>query len=242
MLTGLSISAIILTFCSDATRRALTQWWCGSLLKCFNIKVNVFGSQPTKQTESTMFIANHISWSDIHAINSVIPVRFIAKLEIKSWPIFGYLVSKSGTLFINRSIRKDAARIVDITAESLQSQDNVCLFPEGTTTEGTEILPFKSSIIQAAIKAEASLWPILVYYPKPDGSPNIKMAFAGETTMVESMRDILNIRNPEVSLHFLSPINCKGQNRQAASKLAFEAINQQFNAVMNKASVSHAAK
>jgi 1-acyl-sn-glycerol-3-phosphate acyltransferase len=176
-----------------------------------------------------MFVANHVSWTDIHIINSVVPVRFIAKIEIQSWPIFGYLVSKSGTLFINRSIRKDAARIVEITATSLKNQDNVCLFPEGTTTEGNEVLPFKSSIIQAAVNANATLWPVVIYYPLPNKSPNIKMAFAGETSMLESMLQILNMRNPMVTLHFLRPIDCNGHTRQSVSNLAFEQIKTQFN-------------
>ena len=84
-----------------------------------------------------MFVANHISWSDIHALNSVIPVRFIAKSDIKSWPIFGYLVRKSNTIFVERGKRQEAGRIVDLTKESLSAGDNVCFFPEGTTTDGT---------------------------------------------------------------------------------------------------------
>lgn len=171
-----------------------------------------------------MFVGNHISWTDIHAINSTIPVRFIAKIEIQSWPVFGYLVSKSGTLFINRSIRKDAARIVDMTTESLLAGDNVCLFPEGTTTDGTHTLPFKSSIVQAAVNANASIWPVAIHYPLPDKRPNTLMAFAGETNMMESMAHILNMKNPVVELHFLAPVACAGQTRQSATQAAFDAI------------------
>jgi 1-acyl-sn-glycerol-3-phosphate acyltransferase len=175
-----------------------------------------------------MFVANHISWTDIHSLNSIVPVRFIAKIEIKSWPIFGYLVSKSGTLFINRSIRKDATRIVDMTTESLKEQDNVCLFPEGTTTDGTHTLAFKSSIIQAAIDANATIWPVAIYYPLPDGKPNINMAFAGETTMLESMKMILRMRSPVVELYFLDPISCSGHTRQSVTNLAYQAIIHQL--------------
>jgi 1-acyl-sn-glycerol-3-phosphate acyltransferase len=171
-----------------------------------------------------MFVGNHISWSDIHAINSIIPVRFIAKIEIQSWPIFGYLVSKSGTLFINRSIRKDAARIVDMTTDSLSEGDNVCLFPEGTTTDGTHTLPFKSSIVQAAVNAQAHIWPVTIHYPLPNKKPNVLMAFAGETNMVESMTEILKMQNPVVELHFLTPISCAGHNRQSATQAAYDAI------------------
>jgi len=232
-LQGITIAAFIFPFANRSLRLRLTRTWCKSLLNCFNIKVKTYGDLPDDRTKKTMFIANHISWSDIHAINSIIPVRFIAKVEIKSWPIFGYLVSKSGTLFINRSIRRDAARIVDITAESLKAEDNVCFFPEGTTTEGTNMLPFKSSITQSAIDAEAYIWPVAVYYPLPDRKPNINMAFAGETTMLESMNAMFNIKDPVVELHFLPPIPCRNETRHSATQYAYETISEKFNSLLS---------
>ena len=227
-LVGLVIAAGVLPFINTQQRGRIIRWWCRILLNCFNIQVATFGSLPDPTTNKTMFVANHISWSDIHALNSIIPVRFIAKLEIKSWPVFGYLVTKSGTLFINRTIRRDAARIVEMTKDSLAQQENVCFFPEGTTTDGTHVLPFKSSIVQAAVDAEASIWPVAIYYPTTGGEPNLKMAFAGETTMIESMDQILRIKYPVVELHFLTPIACKGQTRQSVTHLAREAIVAKF--------------
>lgn len=227
-LVGLAIAAGVLPLVNAHQRGRVIRWWCRRLLSCFNIKVKVFGTPPDHTTQRTMFVANHISWSDIHALNSIIPVRFIAKLEIKSWPVFGYLVTKSGTLFINRTIRKDAARIVEMTTDSLKQSENVCFFPEGTTTDGTHVMPFKSSIIQAAIDANASLWPLTIYYPTTDGQPNLTMAYAGETTMIESMDQILRLRYPVVELHFLEPIACAGQTRQVVSHHAREAIVAKF--------------
>ncbi len=154
-----------------------------------------------------MFVANHISWSDIHALNGLIPLRFIAKSEIKNWPIFGYLVSKANTLFIDRNKRQDAKRTIDIAQKSLQAGDNLCFFPEGTTTDGTEIRPFKSSLIQAGILAAATVWPVAIRYPNADGSINTQVAYAGETTLAESMQQILLQKQPIVELHFLTPIS-----------------------------------
>lgn len=223
-LLGLTIAAAVLPLVSATRRGYIVRWWCQSLLRCFNIQVRVSGVRPNHATHRTMFVANHISWSDIHALNSIIPVRFIAKLEIRTWPVFGYLVTKSGTLFINRTIRKDAARIVEITAESLKNSENVCFFPEGTTTDGTHMLPFKSSIVQAAIDAQATLWPIAIYYPQPNRAPNLTMAYAGETSMIESMDQILRLKHPVVELHFLTPISCVGHTRQHVTQLAHQAI------------------
>lgn len=154
-----------------------------------------------------MFVANHITWSDIHALNGLVSLRFIAKSEIKNWPVFGYLVSRANTLFIDRNKRQDAKRTIEIAQKSLQAGDNLCFFPEGTTTDGTEIRPFKSSLIQAAILADATVWPVAIRYPNTDGSINTKIAYAGETTLIESMQQVLSQKQPIVELHFLAPIS-----------------------------------
>jgi 1-acyl-sn-glycerol-3-phosphate acyltransferase len=153
-----------------------------------------------------MFVANHISWTDIHALNSLIALRFVAKSEIRSWPVIGYLTYKANALFIDRAKRQDAGRIVNTAADSLQSGDNLCFFPEGTTTDGTEIKRFKSSLIQAAIESNATIRPVAIRYPTPSGAANIGLAYAGETTMLESMLQILSQKNPVVELFFLAPI------------------------------------
>lgn len=165
-----------------------------------------------------MVVANHISWVDIHALNSIVPLRFIAKAEISQWPVFGYLAKKSNALFIDRDKRQHAARIVNMTSKRLMEGDNLCIFPEGTTTDGTDLMPFKSSILQAAIHANATIHPVAIRYPCLDGSTNISMAYAGETTMKESMQQILLQKNPVVELHFLAPIITAGLSEGAKDR------------------------
>lgn len=194
------------------------------MLRAFNIKVVTYGEQPSPDIQGVMFVANHISWSDIHALNSLIPLRFIAKSDIKSWPVFGYLVTKANTLFIDRNKRQDAGRIVEITAESLMAGDNLCFFPEGTTTEGALVLPFKGSVLQAAISANSHVWPVAIRYVNETGGINTEIAYAGETTLIESMQKVLKQKNPVIELHFLEPINSVGQNRRDLTQRAYDAI------------------
>ncbi|MEQ1601410.1 MAG: lysophospholipid acyltransferase family protein [Methylophilaceae bacterium] len=208
-LVGIIIAASVLPLAGKVRRLQIIHWWCKRLLVAFNIRVISHGHvpQPNQPLSKTLFIANHISWVDIHALNSQVSLRFIAKSEIKSWPVFGYLVTKANTLFIERDKRHHAARIVQVVTQSLQAGDNLCLFPEGTTTDGTEIKPFKSSLIQAALLAKASIQPVAIRYPHPDNSINTAMAYAGETTMLESMQRVLQQKNPLIELHFLPPIS-----------------------------------
>jgi 1-acyl-sn-glycerol-3-phosphate acyltransferase len=208
-LVGVMTVSLIFPLASKALKLCLVKWWCKQLLMAFNLRVTSHGHIPlqTQTITNTMIVANHISWTDIHALNSIIPLRFIAKSEIKSWPVFGYLARKANVLFIDRDKRHDAARIVHITSKSLLDGDNLCIFPEGTTTDGTKMMPFKSSIIQAAIQAQATIHPVAIRYPNHDGSANTEMAYAGETTMKESMQQILMQKNPIIELYFLAPIS-----------------------------------
>ncbi len=208
-LLGIALAALVFPLSSKLFKLRLIKWWCKSLLDMFNIHVKAYGHLPPSYTSASniMFVANHISWIDIHALNSIIPTRFIAKSDIQSWPVFGYLAKKSNVLFISRESRKDAARVVHATNHSLLDGDTLCLFPEGTTTDGTEIKPFKSSIIQGAIHANSVIWPIAFRYTCKDGTINTAIAYAGETTLIESIQQVLQQKQAVVELHFLAPID-----------------------------------
>ncbi len=226
---GIIILGTVWVFCEQATRDKLVRWWSKGVLWRFNIKILTYGQAPTMADKNCMILANHISWIDIYALNSVLPVRFVAKSDINTWPVFGYLARKSGTIFINRASLKDTARIVDTAAECLSGGDNVAFFPEGTTTDGTELGHFKSSIVQAAINANATIKPLALRYPNPDGTTNTKLAYAGETTMAESMMQALRTKQPIVELHFLPAIDSQSGNRQELTKQAYEAIAATLN-------------
>lgn len=149
-------------------------------------------------------------------------------MEVKDWPVFGYLVRKSGTIFINRGRQRDAARVIQVVKNALALGDNLCVFPEGTTTEGLGVLPFKSSLMQSAIDANATVLPVVIRYPLPDGSPNLAAAYAGETTMAESMQAFLNMRNPVVHVHFCQPMAVSNMSRQSLAEQAQAEIARHF--------------
>ena len=223
-ITGLIVASIVLPLVNSLHKRSIIKWWCGGLLRAFNIQVRTFGRLPLANSQGQMIVANHVSWADIHAVNSLIALRFVAKSDIKNWPIFGYLVTKANTLFIDRSKRQEAGRIVETVSNSLKAGDNLCYFPEGTTSDGTHIFPFKSSVLQAAINAKTQIWPVAIRYINADGGINTEMAYAGETSMIESMKLVIMQKNAVVELHFLSPIETFGRDRREITDVAFQAI------------------
>ena len=228
-LTGFVIAGLLLPIISKPRKNSLIRWWCKKLLAVFNIKVMVTGDIPRADLTHAMIIANHISWVDIHVLNSILPLRFIAKSDIIHWPIFGFFAKRVNTLFVERAKKQDALRVIDITTESLQSGDRLCLFPEGTTTDGTCVLPFKSSLIEAAIRADTAIYPVAIRYPLLDDSINTAMAYAGETTLIEAMQQALAIKYPVVVVHFLEPMTTKNQDRRSLALLTREVIVQHLN-------------
>lgn len=112
-----------------AQRAAVSQQWSAQLLTIMGIEVKLLGQPPGLYPANTFLIANHVSWLDIFALNSVTVSRFVAKREIRQWPVIGMLVARAGTLFIDRSNRRDALRVNEILASSLREGDCMAVFP-----------------------------------------------------------------------------------------------------------------
>ncbi|HSH72136.1 MAG TPA: lysophospholipid acyltransferase family protein [Methylophilaceae bacterium] len=228
-LYGMIIATLLLPRANPRQRDAIISGWSTSLLTLLNVRVVTRGNLPGPDVTSTMFVANHISWVDIHALNTVRAVRFIAKSEVRGWPVFGWFAQKSNTLFIDRSKKQDAGRIVEVVTESLNAGDCLCYFPEGTTTDGTELKAFKGSILQAAINTESMVWPFTVRYPNADGSANTDMAYWGEMSLVDSIWLVLSQRSPVVELEFLPQVSPRGHERRGLTILVRNTIAGKLN-------------
>jgi lyso-ornithine lipid O-acyltransferase len=118
--------------------------WCRWAI---GMEVQVHGAPST--AAPTLFVSNHVSYLDIPAIGSVLDATFIAKAEIQNWPLFGLLCKLQRTLFIERDRRKIHEQREDLFQRLLEG-DNLILFPEGTSHNGTFVLPFKSALFSAA--------------------------------------------------------------------------------------------
>lgn len=164
-----------------------------------------------------MLVANHVSWLDIFAINAVKPVRFIAKSEVRSWPIIGWLSEQTGTLFIQRARRHHAAQINDVVVEALRKGDIFTVFPEGTTTAGDVVLPFYASLLEPALTSNAMLQPVALRYANADDDNGCHAAdYTGDMTLMESMWRLASQRALRAQLFFLVPMPALGHRRELA--------------------------
>lgn len=224
MFNGMLIATLLLPRLSARQRDRVISRWAHGLMQVMNIRVVVKGSPPHPDIASAMLVGNHVSWVDIHALNSVRTVRFIAKSEVRDWPVFGWFARKVNTFFIDRQRKQDTSRMVAEAVSSLQAGDCLCYFPEGTTTDGTELKPFKGSLMQAAIDADSMVWPVTIRYPREDGSANTEMAYWGDITLMQSIAKVLACRKPVVELDFAPPISPAGHDRRSLTLQARQAI------------------
>ncbi|MCW8955683.1 MAG: 1-acyl-sn-glycerol-3-phosphate acyltransferase [Gammaproteobacteria bacterium] len=211
ILLGLLLAALFLrkAIHSGTLAARLSLWWHSMLCKIFGVQCSTRGSI---NPAATLFVVNHISWFDIPALGSKIPVHFLSKDEVNSWPIIGWLARQVGTLFIKRGQQGAAEQSIDEISDTLRQGGYVVIFPEGTTTDGTSVRKFHSRLFQAAINAGVAVQPVALRYPHPDGV-HPKAPFIGDTQFLQSTLDMMSEPQMQAELEFLPPIDSHGFNR-----------------------------
>jgi 1-acyl-sn-glycerol-3-phosphate acyltransferase len=221
---GLMMVGIVFPRVSPATRAQLTGWWARKLLRILNIVLSVHGVRPVARTRNLIIAANHVSWVDIFVISAAHPARFVAKSEIRDWPIAGWLSEKAGTIFIRRTRRSDTAKINDLIHAALSEGASIGLFPEGTTTSGDKLLKFHTSLFEPAVVNSATLAPAAICYWSRNGERNEAVAFVGELSFAESISLIIRQKSMIAELSFAAHIEAKGVNRRELALQAESAV------------------
>jgi len=160
--------------------------WSGELLRIFGIALEVQGEPPAHGP--LLVVVNHISWLDIVVIHAARHVRFVAKSDIRHWPLIGTLSTGGGTLYIERERRRDAMRVVHHMADALRAGDLVAVFPEGTTGDGRALLPFHANLLQAAISAGVPVQPAaLRFAERATQATSYAPSYIGDETLLGSV-------------------------------------------------------
>ncbi len=167
-------------------RQQHVQAWSQQMLRIIGVALRTGGELPANGP--VLLVANHISWLDILVLNAVRPARFVSKADVKHWPLLGTLITGAGTLYIERESRRDAMRVVHHMVEALREGDVLAVFPEGTTGDGRELLPFHANVLQAPIAAPAPVQPVaLAYLDAATGQRSDAPTYIGDTTLVASL-------------------------------------------------------
>lgn len=198
---------------TQAQKNKRIEVWAGDLLTKLAIKLVVDGQPPV--TGPMLLVSNHISWLDILVIHAAGHCRFVSKADIKHWPVLGTLTSAAGTLYIERESRRDAMRVVHHMCEALAAGDIVAVFPEGTTGNGVDLLPFHANLLQAAIAVDAPVQPIaLSFKDAATGQTSQAASFVGDETLLGSLWNTLKSCNLAAVATYGVPQSANGRDRR----------------------------
>ncbi len=190
LVAGLVIELVLFPLLGQSGRNFCIKHWSRSILWVAGVRLKVRGPAPT---QACQIAANHSSWLDILTINSVQASQFVAKAEIRSWPVVGLLVARAGTHFIERSKRRAVHTVLQDIVKALQAGRTVAVFPEGTTNDGARLLPFHANLIQAALDAAVPVKPLAIGYKNSEGQLSEALEYIGDTTFVMSLWRVMQI-------------------------------------------------
>ncbi|MFD4841080.1 lysophospholipid acyltransferase family protein [Achromobacter sp. NPDC058515] len=228
ILFGLLCVGLVYPLLRPTARAWLNRSWSRCLMAACGLRV-IFKGQP-RMTGPVLLVANHVSWIDIFVLNSARATSFVAKSEIRSWPVIGWLVAGAGTLFIERGQR----HAVHAMGESMQARfkqgDAVGLFPEGTTTEGFELLPFHASLFEPARAAAIDIQPVALRFLQ-HGKRSGYAAFVGEESLVANLWRVLGVTGLAVEVVFLPALETRHPDGSLPTRL--ELSHQARDAILS---------
>ena len=179
------------------------------LLWLLSINVEYEGNYQ-RAKDCNFFVSNHLSYLDIPILGSIFPLRFVAKSEVQFWPVFGFLSKLAGTIFIKRK-RSDSIIQKSKIFDLLSSGDKVCIFPEGTTSDGNRVLDFKSSSFSALENQNFLIQPVIICYSDLNGIPINRwlrpvIAWYGDMDLKPHILKLVTLRSIKIKLIFIDPV------------------------------------
>ena len=207
----------------DSLPSARAMWLQNSsrrLLRVFQIETKFTGDVPS----SGLLVCNHLSYLDILVLSALAPCVFVAKQEVKHWPVFGWFAKLAGTVFIHREQRAQAVQTVDEIEAALQTGAVVVLFPEGTSSGGETVLPFKSSLLEPAARQTHALTAGLLRYELGDGDVSEEVCYWKDMTLVPHLINLCSKRAVQASVHFNHLLEGNADRKQLARRLRAEVL------------------
>ena len=211
---------VLFPIAGNAGRGRLTRTLAKFSMWVMGIRVRVTGTVPDASAAAIgwasegpgyMVCSNHVTFVDIFALSCVLPVRFVAKKEIASWPVFGLISKRTGTIFIDRTRRRAVLEIAEAMTNAMKEGRNVLFFPEGTTGTGEGLLPFHANLFASAVAAEAPILPVTLRYTK-DGAVTTLVSYA-HRDLFTVLKDICATPGLAVDIQVLPVIEAAGRER-----------------------------
>ncbi|MGL4316747.1 MAG: lysophospholipid acyltransferase family protein [Pseudomonas sp.] len=200
-------------------RQRLTCWYLRRLSRALPFEVEVQGELPR---EPMLWVSNHVSWTDIPLLGQLLPLSFLSKAEVRSWPLAGWLAHKAGTLFIHRG-SGDSNLLARQLHRHLTADRHLLIFPEGTTTDGQQVRTFHGRLLTSAIEAYVPVQPVAIRYLRNGVSDPIA-PFIGDDDLPAHLLRLFAAERGKVQIQLLAPIASLGLERNALARQAQRAV------------------
>jgi 1-acyl-sn-glycerol-3-phosphate acyltransferase len=211
---------------SDQGARALwLQTGCRRVLRIFNVEIQSSGTIPTQG----LLVSNHLSYLDILVLSALAPSVFVAKLEVKAWPFFGWFSRLAGTVFADRDRRTQVGPLTRELRTILNHGALVVLFPEGTSSDGRTILPFKSALLESVTNSSYPLSASLIEYQLEDGNVGEEVCYWKDMTFLSHVINLLSKSRVKASIRFSKIRNGGATRKELARELHAEVLNLKFS-------------
>jgi 1-acyl-sn-glycerol-3-phosphate acyltransferase len=216
---GMALSAACTRQHSPARCRAHAFWvgfWSRSSCRLLGIQIQIEGSPPTG---AFLLASNHLSYLDIIVLWCGVKSQFLSKADVARWPIFGRCARVAGTLFVDRTKRTDLPRVQAEAIQLLDSGYGLIFFPEGTSSTGAEVLPFKGSLFQIAVDAKIPVHTACLHYATPNNQPPAfeNVAWWGDMSFFPHLLQLVRIPRVQARIRFPSqPVNGDDRKQIAA--------------------------
>jgi 1-acyl-sn-glycerol-3-phosphate acyltransferase len=202
--------------------------WSVVLLRICGVSVTQSGTPVTQGP--VLFVVNHVSWLDIFILNCARATAFVAKSEIRHWPLVGWLAHGADTIFIERASRHAVHKVGVAMQEHFERGQSVGLFPEGTTSGGDRLLPFYANLFEPARKAGAVIQPVVLKYYH-HGRRSDFAAFVGEQTLLHNMWCVLGSTGTAIEMIFV-PVIWDGQGEPPVRAELSRSAHQQMDQIL----------
>jgi len=209
---------LMLPFVGAKGRAKWLHHWCRFACRLLGVHLTTRGEMP----DAGLLVSNHLSYLDIVALSALRPCVFVAKRDVRAWPLFGWLARAAGTIFVERNCRTAATKEVMRLSAAIESGLLVVLFPEGTSSDGATVLPFKSSLLQAAVAARCPIAAAGIDYQLEDGSVADEVCYWRDMTLVPHLLNLFGKKSIESTLHFSTARPRPGDRKTLARELRAE--------------------
>lgn len=160
------------------------QRWSAGLLRALGVTLE---ATPVRVAPGTLVVANHVSWLDALVLDALCPASFVAKDEIRRWPLLGWLLAREGTIFLRRGFNRRLPEMVGDLHARLARGETIACFPEGTTSDGRRLLPFRAALFESAARGGTPVAAFALHYRDGAGRQSEAAAFIGEQSLLESL-------------------------------------------------------